>query len=62
MFKKIIIANKIFYFINKSINTKDLFFQVFKKLYIVCIISIIDYEVSIWWKNQQFLLNKFEKL
>ena len=63
MFKKIAAANKVFHYISRLINTeKDLFFQVFKKLYIACIISIADYEISIWWKNQQFLLNKFEKL
>ena len=52
-----------FYSISKLANTeRDLSFQVFRKLYIVCITSVADYEVSVWWKNQQFLLNKFEKL
>jgi len=61
--KKIVAANKMFHSINKLANIeRDLSFQVFKKLYIACIISITDYEVSVWWKNQQFLLNKFEKL
>ena len=33
-----------------------------RKLYIVCIASISDCKVSIWWKNQKNLLNKFNKI
>ena len=52
-----------FHSISRLANTeRDLSFQVFRKLYIACITSIADYEVSVWWKNQQFLLDKFEKL
>ena len=48
MFNKITAANKMFHFINKLANTeKYLFFQAFKKLYIACIISVADYEVSV---------------
>jgi len=61
--KKIAAANKMFHFISRLANTeRNLSFQVFKKLYIACITSVADYEVSVWWKNQQFLLDKFEKL
>ena len=52
-----------FHSISRLANTeKDLSFQVFRKLYIACITSVADYEVPVWWKNQQFLLDKFEKL
>jgi len=36
----------------------------FQYLSDICIhvTSIADYEVSVWWKNQQSLLNKFNKL
>jgi len=52
-----------FHFINKLANTeRELSFQAFRKLYIACITSVADYEVPVWWKNQQFLLDKFEKL
>ena len=52
-----------FHSISRLVNTKrDLSFQAFRKLYIACITSVADYEVSVWWKNQQFLLDKFEKL
>ena len=33
-----------------------------RQLYIACIVSIADFGVSIWWKNQKFLLNKYQKL
>ena len=33
-----------------------------RQLYIACIISVADYEVSIWWNNQKFLLEKYQKL
>ena len=52
-----------FHSISRLANTeRDLSFQVFRKLYIECITSVADYEVPVWWKNQQFLLDKFEKL
>src|SRR5437762_12412751 len=52
-----------FHSISRLANTeRGLSFQVFRKLYIACIASVADYEVSVWWKNQQFLLDKFEKL
>ena len=52
-----------FYSISRLANTeRGLSFQAMQKLYIACIISIADYEVPIWWKNQQFLLDKFNKL
>ena len=33
-----------------------------RRLYITCIVSITNYKVPVWWKNQQFLLDKFNKL
>jgi hypothetical protein len=33
-----------------------------RQLYIACITSIADYGVQIWWKGQQNLLEKFQKL
>jgi len=30
--------------------------------YIACIISITDYGVPIWWNNQKYLLEKFQRL
>ena len=52
-----------FYSISRLANTeRDLSFQAMRRLYIACITSIADYEVPVWWKNQQFLLNKFNKL
>src|SRR5213078_707447 len=33
-----------------------------RQLYIACITSVADYEVSIWWNNQKFLLEKYQKL
>ncbi len=51
--KRIAAANRIFHSISKLANTeRDLSFQVFRKLYIACIILVADYEVSVWWKNQ----------
>jgi hypothetical protein len=61
--KRIAAVNRMFHSISRLANTeRDLSFQVFRKLYIACITSVADYEVSVWWKNQQFLLDKFEKL
>ncbi len=61
--KRIAAANRMFHSISRLANTKrDLSFQVFRKLYIVYIASVADYKVLVWWKNQQFLLDKFEKL
>jgi len=52
-----------FYSISRLANTeKELSFQAMRRLYVACVTSIADYEVSVWWKNQQFLLNKFNKL
>ena len=56
-------ASRMFYTIKRLANTeKGLSFQAMRKLYIACITSIANYEVSIWWKNQVFLLDKFKKL
>jgi hypothetical protein len=33
-----------------------------RQLYIACITSIADYGVPIWWNNQKFLLDKYQKL
>jgi hypothetical protein len=52
-----------FYSISRLANTeRGLSFQAMRKLYIACVVSIADYGVPIWWKNQQFLLDKFNKL
>jgi len=48
MLKKIVSAQKVFIQIERLSNTeKDLSFQAMRQLYIVCIFSIADYEVSI---------------
>ena len=61
--KRIAAANRMFHSISRLANTeRDLSFQAFRKLYIACITSVADDGVSVWWKNQQFLLDKFEKL
>ena len=45
---KILAATRIFYQIAKLSNTeRDLSFQAMKQLYIACITSVADYEVSI---------------
>ena len=52
-----------FHAISRLANTeRGLSFQAMRKLYIACITSIADYGVSIWWRQQQHLLDKFEKL
>src|SRR5436190_19509286 len=33
-----------------------------RQLYIACIVSIADFGVPIWWNNQKFLLDKYQKL
>src|SRR5438034_5074177 len=33
-----------------------------RQLYIACITSVADYGVPIWWNNQKFLLEKYQKL
>src|SRR5437762_6988416 len=49
--------------IERLSNTKrQLFFQAMRQLYIACISSVADYEVSVWWNNQKHLLKKFQKL
>ena len=61
--KRIAAANRMFHSISRLANTeRGLSFQAFRKLYIACITSVADYGVPVWWKNQQFLLDKFEKL
>ena len=52
-----------FHQIARLSNTeRGLSFQAMRQLYIVCITSVADYEVSIWWNNQKFLLEKYQKL
>src|SRR5205085_12184924 len=52
-----------FHQIARLFNTeKGLSFQTMRQLYIACIVSIADFEVPIWWNNQKFLLDKFQKL
>src|SRR5204862_137877 len=60
---KISTATRIFHQIARLSNTeRGLSFQAMRQLYIVCITSVADYEVSIWWNNQKFLLEKYQKL
>ena len=63
MKKKIADATGIFHQISRLSNTeRDLFFQAIRQLYIACIVSIADFGVLIWWNNQKFLLDKYQKL
>ena len=56
-------TTRIFHQIKKLSNTKRrLLFQIIKQLYITCIILITDYEILIWWNNQKYLLEKFQRL
>src|SRR5438045_297289 len=49
--------------IERLSNTeRELSFQAMRQLYIACIISVADYEVPVWWNNQKFLLEKYQKL
>jgi hypothetical protein len=60
---KISTATRIFHQIARLFNTeRDLSFQAMRQLYIACITSVADYEVSIWWNNQKYLLEKYQKL
>ena len=60
---KISTATRIFHQIVRLSNTeRDLSFQAMRQLYIACITSVADYEVPIWWNNQKFLLEKYQKL
>jgi len=61
--KKIVNATRVFHQIARLSNTeRGLSFQAMRQLYIACIVSIADFGVPIWWKNQKFLLNKYQKL
>ena len=61
--KKIADTTRIFHQIARLSNTeKGLSFQAIRQLYIACITSVADYGVPIWWNNQKFLLDKFQKL
>src|SRR5204863_7221210 len=33
-----------------------------RQLYIACISSVADYDVTVWWNNQKNMLEKFQKL
>ena len=61
--KRIASATRIFYSISRLANTeRGLSFQAIRQLYLACIVSLADYGVPIWWKQQQNLLEKYEKL
>ena len=61
--KKIADATRIFHQISRLSNTeRGLFFQAMRQLYIACIVLIADFGVPIWWNNQKFLLDKYQKL
>ncbi len=60
---KIAATTRVFHQITRLLNTKrGLSFQVMRQLYIICIILITDYGVPIWWNNQKYLLEKYQKL
>ncbi len=60
---KISTATRIFHQIARLSNTeRGLSFQAMRQLYIVCITSVADYGVPVWWNNQKFLLEKYQKL
>src|SRR6266480_3389424 len=61
--KRIADASRMFYSMCRLANTeRSLSFQAMRRLYIACVTSIADFGVPVWWKNQQFLLDKFDKL
>ena len=63
MEKKIVDTTRVFHQINRLSNTeRGLSFQAMRQLYIACIVSIADFGVPIWWNNQKFLLDKYQKL
>src|SRR6266511_4694810 len=63
MKKKIAQATRIFHQIKRLSNTeRGLSFQVIRQLYIAYIILIANYRVPIWWNNQKYLLEKFQRL
>src|SRR5438876_1964106 len=60
---KISAATRIFHQIARLFNTeRGLSFQAMRQLYIACITSVADYGVPVWWNNQKFLLEKYQKL
>jgi len=60
---KILTATRIFHQIARLSNTeRGLSFQAMRQLYISCITSVADYGVPIWWNNQKYLLEKYQKL
>jgi hypothetical protein len=61
--KRLAAASRMFHSISRLANIeKGLSFQAMKKLYIAYVSLIADFGVPVWWKNQQHLLNKFNKL
>src|SRR5204863_6645417 len=61
--KKIVSATQILHQASRLLNIeRGLSFQAMRQLYIACIVSVADYGVPIWWDNQNFLLDKFQKL
>ncbi len=56
-------TTRIFHQIKRLSNIKrGLSFQAIRQLYITCITSITDYGIPIWWNNQKYLLEKFQRL
>ena len=61
--KRLAAASRIFYSISRLANTEHgLSFQAMRKLYLAYIVSVTDYGVPVWWRNQEYLLDKFKKL
>ncbi len=48
--------------IRLSNTERGLSFQAMRQLYISVITAIADYEVQIWWNNQRYLVDKYQKL
>jgi hypothetical protein len=56
-------TNRVFHQINRLVNcNRGLTYQAMRQLYLVCITSIADYGVLIWWKGQKNLLKRYQKL
>ncbi|MCO8751554.1 hypothetical protein KLO70_19365, partial [Clostridioides difficile] len=48
--------------IRLSNTERGLSFQAMRQLYIACITSVSDFAVQVWWKNQKYFIERFQKL
>jgi len=61
--KKIVSATRTLHLLHKLLNSEwNLSAAASRQLYIVCIISISDYECQVWFNNQKDFLKSFQKL